>query len=136
MSTAIVLGLSLVGACDATAPGPAPDAGAAGDTATAGSSNTSYVGTWGIDLAQCSIPQERQEAPKIVTEDGYDQHEAHCGFTSVTATGDAQWSIVAECSVEGDLQEIDFNLAVENDELLEWYGEDRSDPWRLVRCPG
>ncbi len=41
-----------------------------------------YVGTWASDLAQCKAPQDTQEAPLVLSADGYDQHETHCKFKS------------------------------------------------------
>lgn len=76
-----------------------------------------YVGTWGIDAAQCKVAQEQQGAPMIVSAHGFDQHEAHCTFTSVKQTG-ASWSIKAACSVEGDMQTDSFRLTRKGETLV------------------
>ena len=75
-----------------------------------------YVGTWGVSAAQCKIPQDRQGAPMVMRAKGYDQHEAHCNFTSVKKTG-AAWKVAAACSVEGDKQRDAFTLKVVDDTL-------------------
>ncbi len=106
--------------------GPAPSASVAGPA---------YVGTWGIDLAQCSVGQEYEQPPMILRADGYDQHEAHCEFDSVTETGPSQWRVTGLCSVEGDEQPIDYNLAVIDGNLVHWADGGRKDAWTLVRCP-
>ena len=52
-------------------------------SAPASAADPAYVGTWASDLAQCKVPQERQEAPLVLSKDGYDQYETRCKFTSV-----------------------------------------------------
>jgi hypothetical protein len=88
-----------------------------------------YVGTWAPDAAGCAIPQEQQGAPHIITEDGFDQHEAHCSFVAVTPMGDNEWRVGAQCTVEGDEQNTAFDLAVEGDTLRIAGGPPQ------VRCP-
>ncbi|WP_417482500.1 hypothetical protein [Maricaulis sp.] len=95
-----------------------------------------YVGTWGVDLAQCAVGQEYEQPPMILRADGYDQHEAHCDFDSVSETGPAQWHISGHCSVEGDKQTVEYNLAIVDGQLEQWSGDDREYVWTLVRCPG
>jgi hypothetical protein len=71
-----------------------------------------YVGNWGTSAAQCKVPQDRQGAPMIVRAEGYDQHEAHCG-----------WKIGAECLVEGDKQKDAFILTASGDTLTMRHGK-------------
>jgi hypothetical protein len=94
-----------------------------------------YVGSWGVDLAQCALEQEYEGSPMILYADGFDQHEAHCGFDSVTQTGPDQWHVTGTCSVEGEPQVIDDNIAVVDGNLQHWAGNSRKDAWTLVRCP-
>ncbi|SDM55452.1 hypothetical protein [Maricaulis salignorans] len=94
-----------------------------------------YVGTWGNDLAQCAIAQEYEQPPMIMRADGFDQHEAHCEFGTVTETGPAQWHVTGQCSVEGDEQPLDYNMAIVDGNLQHWSGDARKDAWTLVRCP-
>ncbi|WP_072391696.1 hypothetical protein [Hyphomicrobium sp. CS1GBMeth3] len=75
-----------------------------------------YVGTWASDLAQCKVGQDRQEAPLVLSRDGYDQHETHCKFTSVEGA-DGDWKVKSNCTVEGDAQPYDFTLTVSGDTL-------------------
>ena len=70
-----------------------------------------YVGTWGVSAAQCKLPQDVLGAPLVIRAKGYDQHEAHCDFTSVKKVGNA-WRVKAACSVEGDKQKDAFTLQV------------------------
>ena len=123
---------------DAAAPAPGeptpadPGKGAAQPASAAG---PAYIGTWGVDLAQCAVAQEYEQPPMILRADGYDQHEAHCEFDSVTETGPSQWRVSGLCSVEGDEQPIDYNLAVIDGNLVHWADGGRKDAWTLVRCP-
>ncbi len=75
-----------------------------------------YVGTWASEPAQCRVGQEEDNAPMIMRRDGYDQHEAHCKFTTVTPKG-ADWSVKARCTVEGNNMNINLTLAVAGDRL-------------------
>ncbi len=75
-----------------------------------------YVGTWASDLAQCKVPQERQEAPLVLSKDGYDQYETHCRFKSAEGT-DGDWKIKSDCTVEGSAEPYDFTLTVSGDTL-------------------
>lgn len=76
-----------------------------------------YVGTWASDLAQCKVPQERQEAPLVLSKDSYDQYETHCKFTSVEGSGDSEWKIKSNCTIEGSAEPYDFTLTVSGDTL-------------------
>lgn len=75
-----------------------------------------YVGTWASDLAQCKVAQERQEAPLVLSKDGYDQYETHCKFKSVEPADDA-WTVKSDCIVEGSAEPYDFTLIVSGDTL-------------------
>lgn len=90
-----------------------------------------YVGTWGTNAAQCRVDQSRQNAPLVLGRSRYDQHEAHCTFSSVRKTGASSWQIGARCSVEGDRQSHTFNISVEGNSLML---ADRYGSRRLVRC--
>lgn len=91
-----------------------------------------YVGTWSADLANCRKPQESQSAPLVLKTGGYDQHETHCAFKSVTASGDGEWKISAECTVEGNAQSESFTITVSGDTLTLTNAAGSSD---LLRCP-
>ena len=107
---------------------PAAEAPAAAAPATG--SAPAYVGTWADDAAQCAVAQDDQKAPMILTEKGFDQHEAHCTFDSVEPSG-ASWKVAAKCSVEGDEQTTDFTLSVTGDTLT--MGDD-SGTHDMMRC--
>lgn len=77
----------------------------------------SFAGTWGSDAAECAMPQDMQGAPMILTEAGYDQHEAHCSFTKVSSNSEAKWTIEGTCSVEGDEQTMAWEVSVKGDAL-------------------
>jgi hypothetical protein len=89
-----------------------------------------YVGTWASDLAQCKVEQDRQEAPLVMTENGYDQHETHCKFKSVDRA-DEQFKVKADCTVEGSDQPYDFTLTVSGDTLTL---ADENGSNDLLRC--
>jgi hypothetical protein len=93
---------------------------------------SSFAGTWGADAAECGVPQDMQGAPMILTEAGYDQHEAHCSFTKVTPKGASAWSVAGTCSVEGDEQEMAWDLSVAGDTLTIM---DSGYSSTKVRCP-
>lgn len=122
----------------AAEPAPAPIKGAAQPPAAAqpaAADQPAYVGTWGTDLAQCAIEQDYEQPPMIMRADGFDQHEAHCEFDTITETGPAEWAVTGQCSVEGDAQAIDYNMAIVDGNLQHWSGDARKDAWTLVRCP-
>jgi len=83
---------------------------------SARAANPAYVGTWASDLAQCKVPQERQEAPLVLSKDGYDQYETHCTFKSVDGA-DGEWKVKSDCTVEGSAEPYDFTLIVSGDTL-------------------
>lgn len=83
---------------------------------SAGAADPSYVGTWATDLAQCKVGQERQEAPLVLSKDGYDQYETHCKFKSVDGA-DGEFKVTSDCTVEGNAQPYDFTLTVSGDTL-------------------
>lgn len=89
-----------------------------------------YVGTWANDAASCKVPQDQQGAPMIVTAKGYDQHEAHCTFGSITRTRRV-WKVDAQCSVEGDKQKDSFTLQVNGNKLVMAHG---ANARTYVRC--
>ena len=93
---------------------------------------TSFAGTWGVDQAQCKIPQEMAEAPIVLTEKGYDQHEAHCTFSKVTSTGPGAWKAEGACTVEGNEQTTTMELVMKGDTLTIDPGPNAKP---LVRCP-
>ncbi len=76
-----------------------------------------YVGTWAAKRAQCRLGQDKQDAPLVLTRNGYDQHETHCKFGSVRAQGKNTWRARAKCSVEGDTQSHSFTLVVAGSSL-------------------
>lgn len=104
---------------------PTPNA----DNAVA-SANANFIGAWAGDLAGCAVPQESMGAPHVFTADGYDQHEAHCTFTSVEQRGANSWRIAAACSIEGDQQEVAWDLTVNGDTMTM---DPNTQPF--VRCP-
>jgi hypothetical protein len=114
---------------------PAPAAPGKGPAPSVSVDEPAYVGIWGVDLAQCSVGQEYDRPPMILRADGYDQHEAHCEFELVEQTGPAQWHVSGQCSVEGDEQPLEYNMAIVDGDLVSWSGDARKDTWTLVRCP-
>ncbi|MDQ8700519.1 hypothetical protein [Hyphomicrobium sp. LHD-15] len=85
-------------------------------SASAHAADPAYVGTWASDLGQCKVAQERQEAPLVLSKDGYDQHETHCKFKSVDGA-DGEWKVKSDCTVEGNAEPYDFTLTVSGDTL-------------------
>lgn len=90
-----------------------------------------YFGTWASQPAQCKIGQDRQNAPMVMTRDGYDQHETHCTFNSVRQKG-SSWVARAACTVEGDTQTMTLTLSVDNDRLTM---RDERGARVMQRCP-
>ncbi len=91
-----------------------------------------YVGTWGVDLAQCKIPQDLENAPMAMNAEGFDQHEAHCTFATVTETAPGTWKMAEACTVEGDEQSDEMTFSVAGDTLTIDPG---ARAYQLVRCP-
>ena len=77
---------------------------------------SAFIGNWGTSAAQCNLPQDNEAAPMIITAHGYDQHEAHCRFVSITPDGGG-WKATATCSVEGNKQRDAFRLHVAGDTM-------------------
>jgi hypothetical protein len=75
-----------------------------------------YVGTWALNVANCKVPQDSQDAPLVIAKDRYDQHEVHCTFKSVTEK-DGDYKMAGDCTVEGNPQSYDFTLTVSGDTL-------------------
>ncbi|MGD9815969.1 MAG: hypothetical protein AB7Q23_15115 [Hyphomonadaceae bacterium] len=102
-----------------------------GESTVAPSANaTAFVGTWAADAAGCAIPQDEMGAPHVFTLEGYDQHEAHCTFTSVDRIGDNGFRVVGDCTVEGDEQPGSaWDLTIDGDTMV------MKPDTRLVRCP-
>lgn len=98
---------------------------------TAQAADPTFVGTWGKDAAQCAISQEVQGAPIIYSKNGYDQHEAHCSFKTITGDGN-KWNITAVCSVEGDEQTDKFSIVVKENTLTTI---NEVGSYALIRCP-
>lgn len=91
-----------------------------------------YAGTWAADLSHCANAQDVQDAPLIVSANGYDQHETHCKFEGMKPSGAGEWAGKAVCSVEGDKQSFPVKLTLSGDTLtLTEDGAARD----LLRCP-
>lgn len=99
-------------------------------SAPAHAQTPSYVGTWASDIAQCKVDQSRQEAPLVLKEKRFDQHETHCTFKSVTG-GNDEWNVKADCKVEGSAEPYDFMLTVSGDTLTI---TDEAGTRDLLRC--
>ena len=91
---------------------------------------TPYVGTWGVDAEHCKTDQDKDGAPYIFTKEGYDQHEAHCTFKSVTQS-EGEFKFTSECTVEGDVQSDDTVITISGDTLRWGDGSGAPD---LMRC--
>ena len=90
-----------------------------------------YAGTWADEPAQCAKAQDVEDAPMVVTKDRFDQHEAHCEFTSVSGNGN-EWKVSSKCSVEGDEQAYDFGMSLADDKLTML---DDAGSHVYTRCP-
>lgn len=88
-----------------------------------------FAGTWAVTASQCSLPQESDNAPYVFTAEGFDQHEAHCTFSSVVPLAENEFRVGATCTVEGDEQSTAFDLKRDGDTLRIGDGE------LLTRCP-
>jgi len=99
------------------------------DTA-ARAADPEYIGTWGRDAAHCTVGQDLAGAPLIVTPMGYDQHEAHCIFTSVWR-GRGVWKVSALCAVDGGRQADAFTMRIDGNMLTIARGPSEQ---QLQRC--
>lgn len=98
----------------------------------AAASDLPFAGTWATNPAECEVPQDLAGAPMILTSKGYDQHETHCTFAGLTASGESQWTTKAECSVEGDSQSFDWRLSLAGSRLTI---TDDAGSSEYERCP-
>ena len=99
-------------------------------SAPARAETPSYVGTWASDIAQCKVEQDRPEAPLVMQEKRYDQHETHCTFKSISGEN-GEWDVKAGCKVEGSDEPYDFTLTVSGDTLTV---TDETGARDLLRC--
>jgi hypothetical protein len=126
-----ILMCGLLAACPEAASPPSDPPSAEAPAGPASSASVpAYVGTWAADAAGCGVPQEQMGAPHVFAADRYDQHEAHCTFTSANQTAPNAWRIEGACSVEGDEQQATWDLVVDGDSMTM-----APNPQRLVRCP-
>jgi hypothetical protein len=121
--TALLIACGALAACAEATPPATDEPAVEASTPEA----PAFVGTWAADAAGCAIPQEQMGAPHVFAADRYDQHEAHCTFTSLSQTAPNAWHIVGACSVEGDEQEATWDLVVDGDTMID-------GPQRYVRC--
>ena len=99
--------------------------------AAAHAQTPAYVGKWASQPAQCRVGQEKENAPMVMRRDGYDQHEAHCKFTSVRQKVRV-WAVKAHCTVEGDDVDLDLTLEVADNHLTI---RDKNGASTYRRCP-
>lgn len=107
------------------------EAASAEAAAEAASAEAAYAGTWADDAAQCVNAQDVEDAPMVISKDRFDQHEAHCEFTSVSGHGN-EWKVSSKCSVQGDEQAYDFGMSLTGDKLTMI---DDAGPHVYTRCP-
>ena len=112
---------------------PVPATPPAGDTLNFATDISAIYGTWGADEAQCNKPQGVYEAPFIIEENRFDQHETHCDLTFTDAER-AGWMMTMDCSVEGDRQVITEWIAVLDGELVRGREEGNRQARFFMRC--
>lgn len=115
----------------ASTPATEAEAASAEAAAAAASAEAAYAGTWADDAAQCVNAQDVEDAPMVISKDRFDQHEAHCEFTSVSGHGN-EWKVSSKCSVQGDEQAYDFGMSLTGDKLTMI---DDAGPHVYTRCP-
>jgi hypothetical protein len=91
-----------------------------------------FVGTWAMSAAGCSIDQSMEDAPLLLSADGYDQHETHCRFDGLREPRPGRFETRTQCEVQGDTQEGVLEFEVQGDTLTLYPG---AHARRLVRCP-
>jgi hypothetical protein len=89
-----------------------------------------FVGTWSLDPVNCKAGQETENAPLVIANDRYDQHESHCTFKSIVQK-DSDWKVTSDCMVEGSATPYDFTLTVSGDTLT---FTDSGGPRDFLRC--
>lgn len=99
--------------------------------ASPAAAQTSYAGKWASNGLECLLDQSVPGAPLLLQASRYDQHEAHCSFSSVRKSGPGSWQVRATCSVEGDRQRHRFTMSVAGDTLTI---RDRRGARTLLRC--
>jgi hypothetical protein len=93
---------------------------------------TTYVGKWASQPDQCTVGQEAENAPLVMKTKGYDRHEAHCVFGSVSRKG-STWKTHAKCDIEGDKRKLGLTLSVAGSGLTVKYSDGGSESYQ--RCP-
>lgn len=75
-----------------------------------------FVGTWALDAAQCTLPQDNESAPLIMRANGYQQQTEQCSFTTVRPQKKA-WAGKGSCIIEGKKEPLSVTLSIVNGEL-------------------
>lgn len=79
----------------------------------ANAAEPTFVGAWASDTKDCRVPQERENAPFLVSPKGYDRHETHCTFENLMKKG-RTYTADTKCSVEGDMQKSSTVIVVKD----------------------
>ncbi|MDO9411460.1 MAG: hypothetical protein Q7T81_02645 [Pseudolabrys sp.] len=90
-----------------------------------------FVGTWALEAAQCTLPQDNENAPLIMRANGYQQQTEQCSFTSVKPQKKA-WAVKGSCSIEGKKEPLSVTLSLVNGELNI---DDGTGVREFKRCP-
>lgn len=95
---------------------PSSDAEARPRAAIPAPASEAFVGHWAVELSQCVLEQDDPDSPILMTAKGYDQHEAHCDFASVSPAGANEWNVAARCTTALTAERA-FKFKVDGDTL-------------------
>lgn len=92
-----------------------------------------FDGRWSSASGACGKDQAEENAPVLIRNGRYDQHEAHCRWGALTPAGVGAWTAKGTCSVEGSPSKGAFRFALSGTELS-MRGPDGVTT-RYRRCP-
>ncbi len=102
------------------------DNGIALDAIASDRSDISFIGGWGVDVAQC------RESPLTITARRAEAYGAACEFRSTQRESSNVWRLRAQCDNNGERWNANIRFALSEDKLT-WSSERGTTTYR--RCP-
>jgi hypothetical protein len=100
---------------------------AASDVVAADPSDISFIGGWGVDVAQC------RESPLTITASRAEAFGGACEFQSTQRESATVWRLRAQCGNDSERWNANIRFALSGDKLT-WSSERGTTIYR--RCPG
>ncbi len=92
-----------------------------------------FDGKWSSAPGSCARAQDSEDAPVLIKNGRYDQHEAHCRWGALAPAGKDAWTAKGSCSVEGSPTRGNFRFKLAGAELTMVGPDGVASKYR--RCP-